>query len=192
MHRSGLLSQGAFLNGHSDGVQPHPIKRAVWLKEKILGDPPPPPPPNVPELNPDTPGFEKMTLKEQLELHRNKASCIDCHQKIDPFGIVFENLDAVGRFRDKANGEPIDATSVLPDGTEIDGIEGLQEYLLTERSEDVTRSMAEHLFAYALGRNVTFADEIEIQKIVDQVVADKFRFQSMIKHIVFSQSFLND
>ena len=59
--RGGLLSQGAFLTGHSDGTWPHPIKRAVWLKEKILGEVPPPPPPNVPDLDPDTPGFEKMT-----------------------------------------------------------------------------------------------------------------------------------
>ena len=38
--RGGLLSQGSFLSGHSDGVQAHAIKRAVWLKEKILGDHP--------------------------------------------------------------------------------------------------------------------------------------------------------
>ncbi|MEM8711720.1 MAG: DUF1592 domain-containing protein, partial [Planctomycetota bacterium] len=82
--RGGLLSHGAFLVGHSDGVQPHPIKRAVWLKEKILGDPPPPPPPNVPDLDPDTPGFEKLTLKEQLEVHRDSPSCRDCHAGIDP------------------------------------------------------------------------------------------------------------
>jgi len=88
-NRGGLLSQGAFLNGHSDGVQAHPIKRAVWLKEKILGDPPPPPPPNVPELDPDIPGIENMTLKDQLFLHRNKTSCLACHKKIDPFGVVF-------------------------------------------------------------------------------------------------------
>ncbi|WP_334313465.1 DUF1592 domain-containing protein [Psychrosphaera algicola] len=52
--RGGLLSQGTFLTGHADGVHSHPVKRAVWLKEKILGDSPPPPPPNVPELDPDT------------------------------------------------------------------------------------------------------------------------------------------
>ena len=80
-NRGGLLSQGSFLSGHSDGVQAHPIKRAVWLKEKILGEHPPAPPPNVPELDPETPGFENLTLKEQLFLHRNKVSCMDCHQK---------------------------------------------------------------------------------------------------------------
>jgi hypothetical protein len=35
--RGGLMSQGAFLAGHSDGLEPHPIKRAVWVKEKLLG-----------------------------------------------------------------------------------------------------------------------------------------------------------
>ena len=46
-----------FFDRASDGSQPHAIKRAVWLKEKILGDHPPPPPPNVPEIDPETPGF---------------------------------------------------------------------------------------------------------------------------------------
>ena len=36
--RGGLLSQGSFLSGHSDGVQAHTIKRTVWLKEKILSE----------------------------------------------------------------------------------------------------------------------------------------------------------
>lgn len=191
-HRGGLLAQGAFLNGHSDGVEPHPIKRAVWLKEKILGDPAPPPPPNVPELDPDTPGFDKLTLKEQLELHRSKASCVDCHKKIDPYGIVFEQFDAVGRVRTQAKGKPVDAVSSLPDGKVVNGVEGIQQYILNNRADDVTRSLVEHMFAYALGRDVTFADEDEIQRIVDQVTADSYRFRSVIKGIVLSQSFLDD
>lgn len=192
LNRGGLLSQGAFLNGHSDGLQPHPIKRAVWLKEKILGDPSPPPPPNVPELDPDTPGFENLTLKEQLELHRNKSSCVSCHQSIDPYGVVFEHLDAVGRYREKAMGKPIDATSVLPDGTKVDGVAGIQDYILNHRSRDVTKAVVEHLFAYALGRDVTFADEEEIQRIVDQAVGDDYRFQSIVESIVLSPSFLKE
>ena len=191
-YRGGLLGQGAFLNGHSDGVEPHPIKRAVWLKEKILGDPAPPPPPNVPELDPETPGFEDLTLKEQLELHRNKASCIDCHKKIDPYGVVFEELDAVGRIRKASGRKPIDAVSTLPDGQRVEGLEGIKKYLLENQQEDVTRSLVEHLFAYANGRDVTFADEEEIQQIVNQVIKDKYRFRSVVKGIVLGRSFLGD
>ncbi|MGY6650279.1 DUF1588 domain-containing protein [Wenyingzhuangia sp. IMCC45574] len=189
LNRGGLLSQGAFLNGHSDGVQAHPIKRAVWLKEKILGDPAPPPPPNVPEIDPDTPGFEKLTLKEQLELHRNKPSCLSCHKKIDPYGVVFENFDAVGRFQLKAKGKAIDSKSMLPDGTEVEGIKGIKNYILAQKKEDVTRSVVKHLFAYALGRNVTFADDTEINNIVKKVREDNYRFQTIIKEIVLSPSF---
>lgn len=188
-HRGGLLSQGAFLNGHSDGVQAHPIKRAVWLKEKILGDSPPPPPPNVPELDPETPGFEDLTLKEQLFLHRNKASCLDCHRKIDPFGVVFENYDAVGRYQLTAKGKPIDSKSKLPDGTEVEGVQGIKHYILTLKKEDFTRSLVKNLYAYAIGRDVSFADQKEIDKIVEEVIENDFRFQTVIEQIVLSPSF---
>ena len=190
-NRGGLLSQGAFLTGHSNGVQAHPIKRAVWLKEKILGDAPPPPPPNVPELDPETPGFENLTLKEQLELHRNKVSCIDCHLKIDPYGVAFENYDAVGRFKEMFKGNPIDSKSVLPDGTEVEGIEGIKDYILTKKKDEFTKSVVEHLFAYALGRDVSFSDEKELDKIVEKVKEGDYKFKTVLEEIIKSDSFLN-
>ena len=188
-HRGGLLSQGAFLAGHSDGIQAHPIKRAVWLKEKILGDPPPPPPPNVPDLDPETPGFEHLTLKEQLELHRNKPSCISCHKKIDPYGIVFQNFDAVGRYQSKFKGRPIDAVSTLPDGTKIDGIAQMKRYILEERHQQFGRSLVEHLLAYGLGRDIKFADQAEVDDIVQKIEAGEGGFRSVFREIVLSPSF---
>ena len=188
-NRGGLLSQGSFLSGHSNGVQAHPIKRAVWLKEKILGEHPPDPPPNVPELDPETPGFENLTLKEQLFLHRNKVSCMDCHQKIDPYGVVFENYDAVGRFKLTANDKPIDAKSKLPDGTEIEGIQGIKDYILELKKDNFTKSLVENLFAYALGRDVGFADEEEINNIVEKVIDDNYQFRTVIEQIILSPSF---
>ncbi len=188
--RGGLLSQGAFLNGHSDGSQAHPIKRGVWLKAKILGDEPPPPPPNVPELDPETPGFDQMTLKEQLEVHRDKPSCMDCHKKIDPYGIVFENYNAAGKYQTMAMQKPIDSRVVLPDKTEVVGIEGIKHYLLEKKCDDFTTSLVKHLFSYALGRDVSYADEEEISEIVENVKDDDYKFQSVIKYITSSDSFI--
>ena len=189
MRRGGLLSQGAFLSGHSDGTQAHAIKRAVWLRSRILGDNPPEPPPNVPELDPETPGFELLTLKEQLFLHREKAACMDCHKKIDPYGIVFENYNAVGRYQKLAMEKPIDAQTELPDGNEVNGIDEIKSYIINLKSDDFTRSLVKHLFAYALGRDVTFVDEKEIETIVQQVKRDGYGFQSVIENIVISPSF---
>ena len=187
--RGGLLGQGAFLTGHADGVHSHPIKRAVWLKSKIIGEEPPPPPPNVPEIDPDTPGFEKLTLKQQLELHRDKEACRDCHAKIDPYGIVFENYDAVGRFRSEYKGNAIDAASVLPDGSEVNGMEQFKEYLFNNKQEKVVNSLTKHLFAYALGKEVSFHDDAEIQNILEQAKEDDYNMQSLLIAIIKSPSF---
>ncbi|GLR69604.1 DUF1592 domain-containing protein [Agaribacter marinus] len=189
--RGGLLSQGAFLTGHGDGVHSHPVKRAVWVKQKILGDEPPPPPPNVPDLDPETPGFEKLTLKQQLEMHRDKESCRDCHAKIDPFGVVFENYDAVGRYRAAYKKLPIDASSILPDGTNVNGISDIKTYLMKQQGDEVVRSLLKHLFSYALGKDVSFHDDEEIDSILQAVKNNEYRMQSILFHIISSPSFLN-
>ena len=188
--RGGLLTLGAILSGHSDGTHSHPIKRAVWLKEKILGEKAPAPPPNVPELDPDTPGFEKLTLKEQLDLHRNKASCVDCHLKIDPYGLVFENYDATGRYVTTHGEKGVDAKSTLPDGTVVEGIEGIRNYILEHRKDDFARSLVEHLYSYAVGRPVGFSDEGDIEAILREVRGENYSFRSVVRSIVNSPSFL--
>jgi hypothetical protein len=187
--RGGLLSQGAFLAGHSDGNEAHPIKRAVWVKQKILGDDPPPPPPNVPPLDPETPGFENLTLKEKLIAHRDNPSCHDCHADIDPFGVVFENYNAVGLMETERKGRPIDTTTVLPNGTPIAGVPELKAYFLSEERDTFARALIEYLYAYALGRDVSFADETEIDGILQFVQKREYSMRSVLLGIVLSPSF---
>ncbi|MEZ6105792.1 MAG: DUF1592 domain-containing protein [Pirellulaceae bacterium] len=88
----GLLTQGSILVANSTGSAPHPIYRAVWLREAILGDDVPPPPAEVPALV-DSAGdaaTEASSIKELLRLHRTNESCRDCHVRLDPWGIPFE------------------------------------------------------------------------------------------------------
>ena len=93
-NRGGLLTQAGLLAMNSDGTDSHPLKRGMWLLESILNDPPPPPPPAVPEIDLADPEIAKLTPKQQMADHRNKAACMSCHVKIDPWGIAFENFDA--------------------------------------------------------------------------------------------------
>ncbi|MEQ8765102.1 MAG: DUF1592 domain-containing protein [Planctomycetota bacterium] len=187
--RGGLLSQGAFLAGHSNGNEPHPIKRAVWVKERILGKPPLPPPPNVPDLDPDAPGFDKLTLKEQIERHRDNPSCRDCHASFDPYGIALETYDAVGLKQAMRKGRPVDAETELPDGTVVDGADGLKAYIRDEVPEQFVASLIKHLFAYALGRDVGFADAEELADIRMDVLAQGDTMRAVIQAIVYSRSF---
>lgn len=98
--RGGILTHGSILTGNSSGDDTHPVKRGVWLLERLLGDPPPPPPPAVPTLaEADTKG-QRLSLKQKLIAHREEAACMNCHRKIDPWGLAFENYDGVGVWRD--------------------------------------------------------------------------------------------
>ena len=162
MHRGGLLTGGAVLAMNSDGKDSHPLKRGVWMLERILHDPPPPPPPNVPEVDLTDPEILKMTLKERIADHRNKPACISCHSRIDPWGIAFENYDALGAYRTQISNKPVDATSELFNRQTLAGIDGLKRYLLVDRQDQFARAMVHKMTAYALGRPLSFGDHADI------------------------------
>ena len=191
----GLLGQAAFLLANSNGEDSHPIKRAVWILDRLLDSPPAPPPPEVPLLDPESPDLAKLTLKQQLAVHRKNESCKSCHEGIDPWGVPLENFDAIGRWRTKVLAQAkrpeaeVDVTSVLPDGTEITGIEELQHYLRDECGERFARSLVKRLMAYGLGRSLDFADREETDKLTQHFIANDFRLKSLIIEFVKSESF---
>ena len=96
----GLLTQGSVLIGNSTGTAPHPIYRAVWLRDAILGDHVKEPPAEVPALTDTAESAEKaLSIKELLEKHRHVRSCNDCHARLDPWGIPFEHYNAIGQYQ---------------------------------------------------------------------------------------------
>ncbi|MEO7415135.1 MAG: DUF1592 domain-containing protein, partial [Opitutaceae bacterium] len=179
----GIMTQGSVLTINSDGKESHPIKRGVWLLQKILNDPPPPPPPVVPEIDATNPMFKGMTLKQKIEHHRAVHSCSGCHNKIDPWGIAFEEYDATGRWRETGSTKlAVDATTVLPDGRKIAGARELSQYLLAEREPQLMLSLVKHMMVYALGRELDVIDEQEAESM-----SRSFRISGYsLKHLVLA------
>jgi hypothetical protein len=206
-----LLTQGTFLIGNSDGMNSHAILRGVWLADVILHDPPPDPPANVPPLDENIPGFNKMTLNQKLFAHRDNEACRSCHRKIDPWGIPFENFDASGLWRTKVlvvskasdalKGEKskkkktrkptfeksyveIERKSNLLDGSEIDGIEMLKAYLVNHRKRDFAEGLVERILAYGLSRDLDFHDEELVDELVDHFEGSNYSIPELIEEIV--------
>ena len=151
--------------------------------------PPPPPPPAVPEIDLADPEILKLTLKQRMEQHRDDPACYSCHAKIDPWGIAFENFDAVGRWRDTIGKEPVDATSKLFNKHELRGMVGLKEYLLANRQDQFARAMTHKLAAYALGRPLTFGDRAEVDRITAELREQGDGLQDLVILIVKSDLF---
>ncbi len=188
-NRGGLMTCAAILAMNSDGKDSHPLKRGVWMLKRMLNDPPPPPPPNVPEVDLTNPEILKMTLKERLADHRSKSACISCHARIDPWGIAFENYDALGAYRTHIKDQPVDATSVLFNQETLAGMNGLKQYLLTDRQDQVTQALVHKLLAYALGRPLNLGDQAEIDRVTAQSRRQNDRLGDLIHLIVSSQLF---
>ena len=143
-HRGGVLGMAGLLTLLADGTRTLPVRRAAWVLENLLNDPPAPPPPNAGAIQPNTAG-QRLTVRERLALHRNEPTCASCHAKLDGYGLALENYDAIGAWRDRQNGEgfrgpdapPIDASGTLKSGREFDGLEGFKAVLLEEREKFV-------------------------------------------------------
>ena len=188
-HRGGLLTGAAFLAMNSDGKDSNPLKRGVWILKRILDDPPPPPPPDVPKVDLTNPEILKMSLKERLADHRDKAACRSCHSRIDPWGIAFENYDALGVFRTQIDKKPVDATAELFNSHTLAGVEGLKNYLLADRQDQFALAMTHKLAAYALGRPISFGDRSEMESLVGQFRRGGDGLRDLIHLIVGSHLF---
>jgi len=186
--RRGLLGQGSILAVTSHAERTSPVLRGKWILENIVGMPVPPPPPDVPPLKERADGEKPRTMREQMVEHRVNPACAVCHKVMDPIGFAMENFDAVGAWRIRDAGTPIDASGELADGTKIDGVMELRK-ALTKDPELFVGTFTERLLTYALGRGVDYRDMPAVRKIVRQAGGQNDRFSAIVMEIVRSTPF---
>ena len=185
--RKGLLGKGAILTVTSHPDRTSPVVRGKWILDNLLGTPPPPPPANVPDLE-ESKSAKVRTLREQTEAHRANPVCASCHKLMDPLGFALENFDAVGAWRTKDAGQPIDASGQIADGSRVDGVVTLRQALL-KRPEVFVGTFAEKLLTYALGRGLDYYDRPAIRAIVREASRADNRFSALVIAMVKSTPF---
>jgi hypothetical protein len=206
--RGGLLGQAAIHKLTANGTTTSPVKRGVWVMDRLFNDPAPPPPPGISAVDPDTRGA--TTVREQLDKHRNNANCAACHAKIDPAGFALEAFDPIGGLRDRYRsndkgdeppekgktvwrvqyklGPKVDASGELTDGRKFIGPMELNALLVADPSK-LARAFVAHLSRYATGADVSYADRAEIRRIVENAQGSRFGLRSLIHALASSHLF---
>lgn len=218
-HLGGLLTHGSVLIGNGTGSAPHPIYRAVWLREAILGDQVKAPPAEVPALT-DSAGDsaeQALTIKDLLAKHRTLESCNDCHVRLDPWGIPFERYNAIGKYQPlvpkegtrvrgfnkktdndlagyakylkSVNTQEVQADARVPHGPNVDSMPQLKAHLLKSRKHDIAENVVRRLLTYGIGRELNYRDRYEVKEILSQCKENDFLFQDMIIAICQSSTF---
>jgi hypothetical protein len=109
--RGGLLTLGALLGTHAHPNESSPVRRGVFVRQRLLCQSLPPPPQN---LNIMPPGLDaRLTTRERFGKHSSDPACSSCHQYIDAVGFGFERYDGVGAYRSQEGGRPIDDSGQL-------------------------------------------------------------------------------
>jgi hypothetical protein len=185
--RRGILGKGGILMLTSHADRTSPVVRGKWILDNLVGSPPPPPPPNVPPLA-EGQAAKALTMRARMEQHRANPVCASCHKLMDPLGLALENFDAIGAWRAKDGGQPVDAAGQLSDGTKIDGVVGLRQALL-KRPDAFVTTATEKLLTYALGRGLESEDMPAVRTIVRQAAGKGYKFGSLVESVATSTPF---
>lgn len=205
--RGGILTQASILKISSDGFTTSPVKRGVWVLERILGTPPPAPPPDAGSIEPDTRGA--ITIREQLEKHRRNESCASCHQGIDPPGFALESFDVMGGFRTQyrnledgkketlvrgplgyqiRTGLPVDSSGEVA-GRQFSDIYDFKR-ILVEEERQIARNLLNRLLVHATGAVATYSDRQVIEQLLNANEAEGYGMRSLILSILETPMFL--
>ncbi|MEM0895604.1 MAG: DUF1592 domain-containing protein [Verrucomicrobiota bacterium] len=189
-NRGGLVTHGSVLKVTADGSVTSPILRGVWVNERILGLTTPPPPPNVPAVEPDIRGA--VSIRDQLDKHRNTRSCAACHEKIDPPGFALENYDPIGQWRGaygtSNKSAKVDPSGITPDGQTFAGI-GEWKNIYAGKPDMLARAFAKQFLTYSTGAKTHFSDKETIDAIVAAAKSENYGVRTIIQQSILSEIF---
>ncbi|UQA55525.1 DUF1592 domain-containing protein [Polyangium aurulentum] len=161
---AGFITQAGLLTLYAKPNRTSPVHRGKWVRQSLLCQIPPPPPdavPPAPDVDPT------KTTREQFSEHTSNELCRNCHRMLDPIGFGLENYDALGRYRDKENGKPVDASGEVLETRDANGpFNGAIE--LAERlggSDQVRDCVSRQWFRYGYGRAEQKTDDCSMAQI---------------------------
>lgn len=183
--RVGLLGAGAILSAFALPQRSSPTTRGKFVTSALLCIEVPPPPPGIPAL--PAMSDASLTMRDRMSAHRTTPACASCHALMDPIGFALEHFDSGALYREKDNGNTLDTTGALADGTKFDGLAQLAGAL---RQQPVAGAcLVSKLYQNALGRPAVAVDDDAIQALAKDFANNQNHADALLMSIVSSEAF---
>jgi hypothetical protein len=201
-NRIGFMGLGGFLRQTSFSYRTSPTLRGKFVLLEVLGEVVPSPPAGVPPLDPTSTTTDPTTFEENVRAillaHRTLSpSCNTCHERMDPIGLGMENFDGIGMYRATyGNGDTIDSSGQLPDGTTFSSVQQLATILSDgTRLTEMLNFASEQVMTYALSRPLNLdstmgaTDTPYLTQIQTSWATQQYALKSLIQDVVINQTF---
>lgn len=189
--RSGILTQAGVVAVHDKPTRTSIVKRGLKIRTdffcQTIGSPPDDVALELPPIDQD------QTQKDRLAEHRENPRCAACHNMMDPLGVVFEQFDAVGRFRTEDEfGRTIDVTSEVEFTSDANGPISHAADLAKKlaASQQARDCFTTQIFRYSYGRAETQADSCAQKQLREKFAASGYRLQELIVSLTQTDTFL--
>jgi hypothetical protein len=200
-NRIGFMGLGGFLRQTSFSYRTSPTLRGKFVLLSVLGEAVPQPPAGVPPLDSASTTTNVTTFEENVRsillAHRMLGpACNTCHERLDPIGLGMENFDGIGMYRSTyGNGDPIDSSGQLPDGTTFTSVQQLASILSSgTRLTEMLDFASQQAMTYALSRPLsldpmTGTDTPYLTQIQTQWATQQYALKALIQDVILNQTF---
>jgi hypothetical protein len=182
--RSGLLAHPYLLACFAYTDASSPIHRGVFISRSLLGRSLKQPPEAVAPLPIDL--HADLTTRERVTLQTKPHACQTCHSTINPLGFSLEEFDAIGRYRAREKGRPVDAggsyTTESGQVVEFDGVKELARFLAT--SPESQAAFVQQLFHHLVKQPVRAYGPDCWQRLQRSFVENEFNIHKLAGEIV--------
>jgi hypothetical protein len=185
----GLLTLGSFLAGESNPTRTSPVKRGLFVLDRLLCSAPPPPPPTV-NTNIDEGPDTGLPIRQRLANHQKLGSgCGACHSVMDSIGLSLENFDGVGRYRASDENGAIDNSGTLNTAngpTTFMGVTGLAGILAADTR--FVPCVVQKMLTFSIGRD--FSRDVDLKKALTTTAGGQAAtLRGALEAVVLSDAF---
>ncbi len=188
--RAGILTHGSLMTARARTDTTSVVSRGLFVNGTVLCVQSPPSPPAAVQAQVDAQLADKTATERDKAHYRDTTSpCKGCHLGFDPYGLVLENYDGIGRLRTAyANGSPIDTSVTLPAAAGGETVPDVYSFVqkVTE-SGAFSRCLTSNLMKYALAdASLVDVNDCNVKQTNDAFASSDGTFSNLIRRVAGS------